>query len=96
MENIKNVCQGIEVILLDIYSKGIDEIDNAAIQKLEELVIRANELKMITGETLIKEFIMKYKKYDAGEIDIKEMAGSLMALDFYIKNITEYGDRSEL
>jgi hypothetical protein len=97
MENIKNVCKGIEKVLMCIYSEGINEIDEAlVVGELEELIVKANELKMRTGETLLKEFILKYREYKDGETEIKKMAKILMAVDLYTKNIVNYGDVSEL
>ncbi|MDR2094377.1 MAG: hypothetical protein LBP76_02525 [Treponema sp.] len=97
MEKIKNVCQEIEMVLLYICSKGINEIDcTFLVEKLEDLIFKANNLNMKTGEYLLSEFIIKNKKYKEGEIGIKEMAKSLMALDFYSKNIIYYEDQSEL
>ncbi|MDR1901994.1 MAG: hypothetical protein LBQ88_06925 [Treponema sp.] len=101
MENIKNVCKEVETVLMDMWSKGIKEIDNALVTgRLENLIFKAHNLKMETGKYLIKEFILKYKKFKesdkVSDREIKEMAKSLMALDFYIKNIIYYEDKSEL
>jgi hypothetical protein len=97
MKNIVALCKELEAELNDIFSKGINEIDETTVvEKLEVLSIKANELRMKKGEVLINGFITGYKKYTEGEIEIKQIAKKLMAIHFYIKNIIEYGDRSEL
>lgn len=97
MENIKNVCREIEEVLMVVCARGLKETDDTVVvEKLKHSIFRANELKMETGENLIKEFIVKYKNFKDSKIEVKEMATSLMALDFYIKNIIYYEDNSEL
>ncbi|MDR2095301.1 MAG: hypothetical protein LBP76_07260 [Treponema sp.] len=97
MENIKNVCREIEEVLMDICARGLKETDDTfVVGKLKDSISKASELKMETGEDLIKEFIVKYRKFKDSTIEVKEMAKSLMALDFYIKNIIYYEDNSEL
>ena len=51
---------------------------------------------MKKGEELVKRFITVYKKYKEGKTEIKQIAKDLMAVNFYVKNIIEYEDRSEL
>jgi carbamoylphosphate synthase small subunit len=97
MEEIETVCMEIEAVLNDICSEGVDGIDGTAIvKKLEELGAKTGYLRMKKGEELIKEFITEYKKYREGKTEIKQIAKNLMAMNFYVKNIIEYEDRSEL
>ncbi|MDR1618947.1 MAG: hypothetical protein LBS06_07890 [Treponema sp.] len=97
MEEIETVCMEIEAVLNDICSTGVDEMDETAVVgKLEELGIKTGNLRMQKGKELIKGFITEYKKYRKGKTEIKQMAKNLMAMNFYVKNIIEYKDRSEL
>jgi hypothetical protein len=97
MEKINTLCTELEVILNDVSSKGINEIDETTVvEKLEALSIKANKLRMEKGAALIKGFITGYRKYKEGKIEIKQIAKKLMAMNFYVKNIIDYEDRSEL
>lgn len=79
----------LEKIVSSLVSAGFGSIDSGIIDNLNKLAVTSDELGMKEGKRLIENLTGKMKEIQEGKAQAESGDVRLMALDFYVKNISD-------
>ena len=82
----------LEKVISSLTSSGFDNIDSVIVKKLDGLTASAGGLSMKEGKRLIENLVNEMKSDKAGETKIKSCNTRLVALDFYVKKLSDIGN----
>jgi U3 small nucleolar RNA-associated protein 14 len=98
MEMVYNVAQELAKTIVQILSLGYRKIDNKIMEKLEELLKKADAAGMKNGKRDMEKLIERIKMYKKENTHITndDLGKIIMTITFYTENIIKYNDTSEL
>ena len=86
----------LETIISALSSSGFDSIDAETIEKLEKLAASVEALNMKEGKRLIDNLAEVMKAIKEGKSQSDSGSLRLMALDFYVKKLSDGANTEEL
>ena len=86
---VDEVKMELEKIVSNLTSSGFGKIDSNVVERLEKLIVVAEELNMNEGKRLIENLVSAMKSDTGKESKIKSCNVRLMALDFYLKKLSQ-------
>ena len=79
----------LKALISNLTSSGFKSVEPAVVDKINELIIAAGELRMNEGKRLVENLLNVIKAIREGKSQAESGYIRLTALDFYVKNLSD-------